>query len=167
MIDNRRISGPGAAAKLIGIVIFAGLNAFGPIDSPRASESNALPVPTITIYPGDVIKDNWLVDRDFASTSPARGNVVASRDVVVGKIARRTLLPGTPIPLNAVSDPKIVSNGAKVRIVFEELGLTIVTYGAALQDGGVGELISLRNLETGITISGTVQSDGSVRLSGG
>lgn len=161
------VADPRATTKLIGIAIFAGLNAFGPIGTPRASELNALPVPTITIYPGDVIKDGWLVDRDTAVTSPARGNFVASRDVVVGKIARRTLLPGAPIPLNAVSDPKIVSNGAKVRIVFEEGGLTIVTYGAALQDGGVGELISVRNLETGITISGIVQSDGSIRLSGG
>ncbi len=153
--------------ELVSIVVLTGLYAGCPSGALHASEANALPVPAITIYPGDAIKDSWLVDRDFAATSPARGGVLTGRDAIVGKIARRTLLPGAPIPLNAVSDPKIVSNGMKVRIVFEERGLTIVTYGAALQDGSAGELISLRNLETGITISGIVQSDGSVRLSGG
>jgi flagella basal body P-ring formation protein FlgA len=167
MLKNLTFAKPGARANLIGRIGIFWLCALSTGVSLRASESNSLPVPAITIYPGDAIKDSWLVDREFASTSSARGNVVVSRDLIVGKVARRTLLPGTPIPLNAVSDPKIVANGTKVRIVFEEGGLTIVTYGAALQDGSLGELISLRNLETGITISGIVQSDGSVRLSGG
>ena len=131
------------------------------------SLSDDMPVPVITIYPGDAIKDGWLVDRAFPLSAPARGDFVSSRETIVGKIARRTLLPGAPIPLNAVSAPKIVANGAKVRIVFEEGALSISTYGAALQDGCAGDVISLRNIETGLTVSGTVQADGSVRLSGG
>ncbi len=123
-------------------------------------------MPTITIYPGDAIKDDWLVDREFSEASPSRDGFVAAREAIVGKIARRTLLPGAPIPLNAVSPAKIVANGARVRIVFEEGALSIATYGAALQDGSVGAVISLRNLDTGLTVSGTVQADGSVRLSG-
>ncbi len=132
-----------------------------------ADEAHALPVPALTIYPGDVIKDEWLSEREFGPASPARGKIVLQRESIVGKIARRTLLPGAPIPSNAVSEPKMIVNGAKVRIVFEEGALTIATYAAALQDGVVGEIISLRNLETGLTVSGVVQSDGSVRMSGG
>ena len=75
--------------------------------------------------------------------------------------------PARQFPRNAVSAPKIVANGAKVRIVLEEGALSIATYGAALQDGCAGDVISLRNLETGLTVSGTVQADGSVRVGGG
>ncbi len=133
-----------------------------------AGEANLLPVPAVTIYPGDSIKDSLLVDHDFsAGLIGARGNLVDSRAMIVGKIARRTLLAGAPIPRNAIMEPKVVANGAKVRIVFEEDGLKIATYGAALQSGGVGEIISVRNLDSGYTISGTVQSDGSIRVSGG
>jgi flagella basal body P-ring formation protein FlgA len=132
-----------------------------------ASPSEVLPVPAITIYPGDAIKDDWLVDREFPSATSAQSSYVSNRGTIIGKISRRTLLPGAPIPLNAVSAAKIVVNGAKVRIVFEEGALMIATYGAALQDGGVGDVISLRNLDTGSTVSGTIQADGSVRLSGG
>ncbi|MGO9673068.1 MAG: flagellar basal body P-ring formation chaperone FlgA [Methylocella sp.] len=151
---------------LFGAALF-GLCAFSPGSALSASLSDALPVPEITIYPGDAIKDDWLIDREFSLTSSARGGFVSNRETIVGKIARRTLLPGAPIPLNAVSTAKIVANGARVRMVFEEGALTIAAYGAALQDGGVGDVISLRNLDTGLTVSGTIQADGSVRLSGG
>lgn len=164
MIGKLRSALAGATAEAAGLIAILGSCVLSPA---FGADSNVLPVPAITIYPGDAIKDNWLVDRDFGLSFPVRGNVIISRDLVVGKIARRTLLPGAPIPSNAVSAPKIVANGAKVRIVFEEGGLTIATYGAALQDGSIGEVISLRNLETGLTVSGTVQADGTIRLSGG
>ncbi len=163
----RRRRGGGIGLLAFVRVAATGALALAPGIAHATSLSKVLPVPTITIYPGDAIKDGWLVDRAFPPSAPSRGDFVSERETIVGKIARRTLLPGAPIPLNAVSAPKIVVNGAKVRIVFEEGVLSISTYGAALQDGCAGEIISLRNLETGLTVSGTVQADGSVRLSGG
>jgi flagella basal body P-ring formation protein FlgA len=133
----------------------------------HAAESIVLPVPNITIYPGDTIKDSWLVDREFPANSlAAKAAALDTRLSIVGRSARRTLLPGVPIPINAVMEPKAVANGAKVKVIFEEGGLSIVTYATALQAGSVGEVISIRNLDSGLTISGIVQSDGSVRVSG-
>jgi flagellar basal body P-ring formation protein FlgA len=133
-----------------------------------AGEDYILPVPNITIYPGDTIKEAWLVDHDFSSnTSALHGSVVVQRSRIVGKLARRTLLPGMPIPQNAVTEPRAIANGGKVRVEFVQDGLEIVTYATALQPGSVGEVISVRNLDSGLTISGTVQSDGSVRVGGG
>jgi len=68
--------------------------------------------------------------------------------------------------LNAVRDPKTVTNGAKVRLLFEDGGLAITAYGTALQAGSVGEIISVRNLGSGLTVSGAVQADGSIRVGG-
>jgi flagellar basal body P-ring formation protein FlgA len=133
----------------------------------RAGEGYLLPVPNITIYPGDTIKETWLVDRDFSSNTAAkRGAVIEQRAEIVGKLARRTLLPGVPIPMNAVIEPRAVANGGKVRVVFVQDGLEISTYATALQPGSIGEVISVRNLDSGLTISGIVQSDGSVRVGG-
>ncbi|MGA3303677.1 MAG: flagellar basal body P-ring formation chaperone FlgA [Methylovirgula sp.] len=132
-----------------------------------AASDTILPVPVVTIYPGDTIKDNYLVDRDFAGDPLApHGGVIDSRSALVGKLARQTLLPGVPVPLNAVSEPNAISNGARVRVVFEQDGLEIDTYAVALQAGSVGEVISVRNPDSGTTISGVVQSDGSVRVGG-
>ena len=132
-----------------------------------AASDTVLPVPVVTIYPGDTIKDNYLVDRDFAGDPLApHGGVIDSRSALVGKLARQTLLPSVPIPLNAISEPNAISNGARVRVVFEQDGLEIDTYAVALQAGTVGEVISVRNPDSGTTISGVVQSDGSVRVGG-
>jgi flagella basal body P-ring formation protein FlgA len=130
-----------------------------------AAADLTLPVPTIVLYPGDVIRDGLLVDHEFALDPQAGGGFIEDRSVLLGKVAKRTLLPGKPIPVNGVSEPKVVSNGSQVRVVFSEGGLTISTYGAALQAGGVGDMIRIRNPESGIIVTGTVQPDGSVRVS--
>jgi len=133
-----------------------------------AAEPFILPVPAVTLYPGDVIKDNALVDRDFSADFPSRNlAAIDSRAAIVGKVARHTLLPGLPISPSAISDPRAVANGAKVRLLYKDGGLAITAYGTALQAGSVGEMISVRNLGSGLTVSGTVQADGSVRVGGG
>jgi flagellar basal body P-ring formation protein FlgA len=132
-----------------------------------ASAGETIPVPTITIYPGDVIRDAMLTERDLPSDFAGRGATILSRDSLVGKAARRTLLPGLPIPSNAVGEPKVVALGAMVRIVYQEGGLTISTYGSALRAGAVGDVIPVRNNETGLTVSGTIEQDGSIRVSEG
>jgi flagella basal body P-ring formation protein FlgA len=134
---------------------------------PLLAADLSLPVPTIVIYPGDTIRDNILVDRDFALAPPAAGAVIDNRAALIGKIARRTLLPGKPIPTIAVTEPRVVANGAQVKVVFEEGGLTITTYATALQAGGVGDIVKVRNPESGLVVSGTIQPDGSVRISDG
>ncbi len=139
-----------------------------PVNVSVAEDGRLLPVPNVTIYPGDTIREGWLVDRDFSSNpQAARTGFVDTHDALVGKIARRTLLPGVPIPMTAVAEPRLIANGARVRIVFVEGGMTITTYGSALQAGGAGDMVSIRNLDSGLTVSGIVQPDGSVRVSGG
>jgi len=123
-----------------------------------------LPVPRITLYPGDAIQADHLVDRMFHSRLPARVAVHQVRDGLVGKVARRTLLPGKPIPVNAVRDPFLVVQGRNVQIVFQDGGLTITGYAVALQSGGEGDIVSLRNIDSGVILKGAVLADGTVRL---
>ncbi len=132
-----------------------------------ARAEDAVPVPTVTIYPGDIIRDAMLTDRDMPGDFAGRRSTVLDRSGLVGKTARRTLLPGLPISTNAVGEPKIVTIGAMVRVVFIEGGLTISTYASALQAGAVGDVIPVRNMESGLTISGTIESDGSIKVSNG
>ena len=86
---------------------------------------------------------------------------------IVGKVARLTLLPGHAIPFAGVSNRKVVANGAEVKLVYAEGGLLIVTTGAALQDGSIGDVVRVRNSDSGVTVSGAVQPDGSVKVGGG
>jgi flagellar basal body P-ring formation protein FlgA len=131
---------------------------------PLGAAELALPVPRVTIYPGDVISEDQLTDRAFIAHTVARATVHEAREGVVGKVARRTLLPGQPIPTNGIRDPYVVTQGKTALVVLEYGGLTITTSALALQNGGIGDEVSLRNVDSGTIIKGTVASDGTVRL---
>jgi flagellar basal body P-ring formation protein FlgA len=124
------------------------------------------PTPKAVIYPGDVILDDMLVENSQV-VRDGSGPFVESRSLIVGKVARLTLLPGHAIPFSGVSNRKVVSNGAEVKLIYSEGDLLIMTTGAALQDGSIGDIVRVRNSDSGVTVSGAVQPDGSVRVSGG
>lgn len=129
-----------------------------------AAEDRILPVPAVTIYPGDTITESMLKDRGFPETYRFRTAVVESPRVLAGKTARRTLLPGEPIPMNAVDDPKLVTRGVQTAIVFEEGALSIVGVGIPMQSGTLGETIQVKNVDSGRIITGRVQADGKIRI---
>lgn len=133
----------------------------------EGAQERMLPTPVAVIYPGEVIREQMIGERAFGAHGGAEGAVVDSKNALIGKVARRTLLPDRPIPVFAVDSPKVIAVNAQVKIVFEESGLTIVAYGAALQAGGVGDLIRVRNQDSGLVVTGRVQADGSVRVSEG
>ena len=143
------------------IVLFAAACAL-----PSLAQEALVPTPKAVIYPGDIILDEMLAD----VPNPARdgsGPFVNSRSLIVGKAARLTLLPGHAIPFSGISNRKLVSNGAEVRLVFSEGDLVITTTGSALQDGSIGDIVKVRNDDSGVTVTGAVQPDGSVQVSGG
>ncbi len=128
-----------------------------------AAQTVTMPVPTATVYPGDVIDSGVIGERSFRQSQVARG-FVDSRSMLQGKIARRTLLPNHPIPLNAIAEVKLVTRGTPVQLVFRQAGLVITAYAAPLQDGSEGDMIRVRNADSGAVVMGVVQADGTVRV---
>ena len=131
-----------------------------------AAAAERRPVPAVTIYPGDVIREEQLADADFPD-AVASAAFASNRTMLVGKVARRTLLPGKAIPANAVGEPRLITVGARVKVIYEDAGLNITAYGAALQAGVAGDFVSVRNVESGVTVSGTLAPDGSVHVGPG
>ena len=131
-----------------------------------ASATEQLHVPAVTIYPGDIIRDGMLTEHDFNDGLTAAGFLGRKSDLV-GKVAKRTLLPGQAVAAGSVGLPKLVTIGAMVRLVYEEGDLKITAYASALQAGAAGDLVSVRNIESGVTLSGVVAPDGTVHVSNG
>jgi flagella basal body P-ring formation protein FlgA len=123
-----------------------------------------LPVPRATIYPGDTITEAQLGERAFLAHTVTRSTVFDDRSALVGKVAKRTLLQGMPVPINAVREPYLVNAGKSSLVVFTKGGLTITTQATALQNAVAGEVVTLRNPDSGVVIQGTVGQDGIVRL---
>lgn len=130
-----------------------------------AAQTQQLPVPKLTIYPGDVIASELLTLKNFSMRADA-GPVVQTAEAMIGKVARRTLVAGKPVPLNYVRDRELVQKGKPVRVVFTAGGLTISSVAVPLQAGGVGDVLSLRNTDSGTVIKGVVEADGTIRVAG-
>ena len=134
------------------------------VSGARAGSIEHLPVAAVTIYAGDIIAADMLTDATFPSGTAANYPVVASRDALVGKVARRTLLPGRPIARNTVAEPELVQKGKIVSAAYQSGALLITTSVLTLQSGSLGDAIQVRNIDSGKVIVGTVNADGTVEI---
>jgi flagellar basal body P-ring formation protein FlgA len=134
---------------------------------PAWAQERTIPAPKQVIYPGDIIRDSMLTDIAIDESAALDDSIVDNRAALIGKIAKRTLLPGREIPDFAIANPRAVANGAHVTLVYRDGGLTIVTSAQALEPGAVGDIIKVRNEDTGLSVTGRIQPDGSVAVSGG
>ena len=120
-------------------------------------------VPQRTIYPGEELFAELV--REVVVTNPnlKAGYAVVTGEVL-GKITTRTLLPGRTIPVGALRDAWAVERGGTISLMFAGEGLTITAVGTPLENAAIGDFIRVRNIETGVVVSGTVMGDGSLRV---
>jgi len=123
-----------------------------------------LPVTTVTVYPGDLISNGMVTEAMFPDGTAQRLPVVSTAVTLVGKVARRTILPGRLIAVNAVAIPDLVQKGTIVSAVYADGVLTITTSVLALQSGALHDAIQVRNIDSGKVIVASVEADGSVRV---
>jgi len=124
-------------------------------------------VPVRTIYPGETLNQTQVTARKFDVREDQIIAFVRSIELVEGKVARRTLLANQPIPMGAFEEPRLALVGRQIKVEFREGGLVISTLASVLQAGAVGEMISVRILDGGRTVTGTIQKDGTLRVGEG
>ncbi len=129
-----------------------------------AALAEKLPVTTVTIYPGDPISSGMVTEAAFPDGTAQRLPVIVAAQQLVGKVARRTILPGRLIAVNAVAVPDLVQKGSIVSAIYQDGVLTITTSVLALQSGALHDAIQVRNIDSGKVIVASVQADGSVRV---
>jgi flagella basal body P-ring formation protein FlgA len=146
-------------AALAAAAVIVGVGASGAL----AAQLVTLPVPIATIYPGSIIEADQLTERTYVQSQIGTGYIDAP-SALVGRVARRTLLPDHPIPAIAIDEVDLVTRGTSVQLVFQQAGLLITAYAAPLEDGSAGDVIRVRNIDSGATVMGVVQPDGTVRV---
>jgi flagella basal body P-ring formation protein FlgA len=121
-----------------------------------------LPVARRTIYPGDTITEDMIALKG-ADQIRGVGALVTDPESLIGRTARRTLLPGQAIPKVAIREAYVVFQGKTISVIFHSGTVTITGIALALESGSAGETINARNPDSGIVIRGVVQPDGSLR----
>jgi flagellar basal body P-ring formation protein FlgA len=120
-------------------------------------------VPTQTIYPGQAISAAQLEEVEVTNPN-LTGDYASSISQVDGQISTRTLLPGRVIYVSALHAPYLVVRGSQILLVYADNGLRLSVTGIPLKDGSVGEMIQVRNADTGVTVAGIVMADGTVQV---
>lgn len=127
--------------------------------------SEVVLIPNRVIYPGETIELAALKQVTLLPGKHKPDAVATVAEELQGKVAKRTLLPGRYIPAAAIRDAWLVEQGATVQINFTAGALTISASGVTLQPGAAGDLVKVRNVDSGKIISGTVMADGTIRVS--
>ena len=117
------------------------------------------------VYPGQTVDAAEVQEVPFKPTGRIAGPVAQSHGEVAGKVAKRTLLPGHLFQLSALREPYAVEAGEPVLASFVHGALSITATVVPLEPGAVGDMVRLRNPDSGKVLTGIVLADGSVRLS--
>lgn len=128
-----------------------------------AEELGIALVPVRTIFPGEAITSAQ-VEAVEVTNPNLTGGYARSVQEIEGMISRQTLLAGRTIPVAALRQPWAVTRGSSVRLMFTIGNMTISAAGTPMQDAAVGDLIRVRNIDSGVIVSGTVMNDGSVQV---
>jgi flagella basal body P-ring formation protein FlgA len=126
----------------------------------------AVPVLSQRMRRGDPIGIDdvqWLEVRD--GRLPA--NAILDEDGLVGLTARRSLRPGVPVLSSDVRPPTVVEKGAVVTMKHTTPAMTLTVRGLALEDGALGDVVRVSNLQSHSVVVGIVSAAGEILVGGG
>ncbi len=121
-------------------------------------------VPNRTIYVGETVSLSALREVVLKPGKRIPDGVAFRIEELDGKVARRTLLPARYVPVNALREAWLVEQGAPVQVLFEAGPLKITVSAMCLQSGSAGDVVRVRNMDSGKVFSGVVANDGTVRV---
>ncbi|WP_065752629.1 flagellar basal body P-ring formation chaperone FlgA [Bradyrhizobium paxllaeri] len=92
------------------------------------------------------------------------GTDASARDRAVGMQARRQLRAGQAIKTADLAKPDLVQRDQNVTLIYETTGIYLTMRGKALDNGTEGDVVSVMNLQSKRTVSGTVIGRGQVSI---
>lgn len=134
--------------------------------SGRVSEMIELPVLARRVAPGAIIETG---DTHMARVRAdlVRGDVARAPDQMTGFSLRRAISVGQPVALADLARPSAILKGARVIIELQAPGLALSAQGVAMDDGAIGERISVLNPTTRAILSAEVLGPSRVRVTPG
>lgn len=111
----------------------------------RFDEVAEYPVLKRTVRGGELITQNDIELRDFPITR-GRADAITIISDLVGKTPIRSISAARPIREVEISPPAVIKKDGIVQIRYKAAGMEISTSGQALDDGAIGQVISVRNL---------------------
>lgn len=131
----------------------------------RYEEIIEVPVLTRKFAAGEVITGEDIGMQQLPS-SRVRKTMILDVAQIVGKTPRKIISPDRPIRENELSSPVVISKGAAVQMNYRSGNMQIQALGEALEEGGIGDVIRLRNTDSRSVVRGKITAPGRVSVFG-
>jgi flagella basal body P-ring formation protein FlgA len=128
------------------------------------SMSQKIPFLSRNIQKGTVITQDDVELKDYPK-SKIGNDYVTEISEIIGKAANRNLNKNNPIFSGDIKNPTVISKNSTVSAIFKTNAIEVKALAVALEDGGIGDVIRLKNFDSGKQFKGLVQEDGSVLVS--
>ncbi len=112
---------------------------------------------------GKVVDADNVISRIIEITDN-RATYIRELDNALGKVTRRSLSPGDPLTRESLTNPYLVRNGETVKLRLERNGIVLSTLVRAEQNGKIGQVIRVRNLDFSKPLKAQVTGRAEVEL---
>jgi flagella basal body P-ring formation protein FlgA len=129
-------------------------------------EMAELPVPVRRLAAGSLVQPGDLKLARVRSGA-AKGEVLRNAADAAGLALRHQAQPGQPIPMAELARPPAVLKGARVTMLLQSPGLTLLAQGQALEAGGIGDHIQVLNPSSRAIVDAEIVAADRVRVSPG
>jgi flagellar basal body P-ring formation protein FlgA len=128
---------------------------------------NAIETVEVAVLTRNVERTDILKSADLVVERRPRAEVgsdPAAREQALGMQMRRPIRAGQPLRAADLVRPDLVQRDQAVTIIFQTAGLYLTTRGKALDNGTEGDVVSVLNIQSKRTVTGTVTGRGQVTI---
>lgn len=131
----------------------------------QATSERLVPVPARDLGRGQAIAPSDLEKIWFDERRLSRDMITRTGEIM-GLETTRKLRAGRPIPASSVRPPRDIKRGELVEVVFDQGGLRLTLLAEAAEDGIAGQMVRLRNVDSGRRIIAVADGRRRARIGG-
>ncbi|QQO17262.1 flagellar basal body P-ring formation protein FlgA [Bradyrhizobium diazoefficiens] len=150
-------------------VAFEVSNDSNPTPTKLRFTGTAIETVEVAVLTRDIDRADLLKSSDIALERRPKAEVSgepATRERTIGMQLRRPMRAGTPIRVADIVKPDFVQRDQSVTVIYQVPGIYLTTRGKAIESGAEGDTVSVLNLQTKRTLTGTVTGRGQVTVQG-
>jgi flagellar basal body P-ring formation protein FlgA len=131
----------------------------------RYTEMVMLPTAKRPISAGQTIAEGDVEMRAYPANY-ARGSVLKDLQTIIGKVPHRIISANRPLREEEFTTPNVVRKNASVTLQYQTAAINITTAGQAMENGSVGDVIPVLNLNSKKIVRATILDKDTVSVSG-
>ncbi|UTW54182.1 flagellar basal body P-ring formation chaperone FlgA [Kordiimonas sp. SCSIO 12610] len=124
----------------------------------------AIPVFARTIKPGEVISEDDITWQDV-SIKRISNRTISSANALIGQTVKRPIKAGKILVASDVQTPVAIAKGEQLTLIYKVGSMQLTAGARALENGGVGDIINVMNLQSRQSVEAKITSPGLATVS--